>query len=109
MAGAGEHRGSLGGAEDEPSRSPRGSIGPGSDLDRSPRGSLAGQEHRRITRNAAFAVQDPRRASADQGWYFLFFNEYMRAVILRSSTYRCHIKITLNSRYTSKTFLYVLY
>ncbi|XP_016839387.1 uncharacterized protein LOC100677905 [Nasonia vitripennis] len=67
MPGAGEHRGSLGGAEDEPSRSPRGSIGPGSDLDRSPRGSLAGQEHRRITRNTGFAVQDPRRASADQG------------------------------------------
>ncbi|CAD6204839.1 GSCOCG00003007001-RA-CDS [Cotesia congregata] len=60
------HRGSIGGApdQDNPSRSPRGSIGP--EIDHSPRGSLGGYE-KRNHRSNNFAFQEPRRASADQG------------------------------------------
>ncbi|KAL6426521.1 hypothetical protein ACFW04_009149 [Cataglyphis niger] len=57
-------RGSLGAIDDE-TRSPRGSIGP-EGIDRSPRGSLGGHQDRRTPRGS-LALQDPRRASADQG------------------------------------------
>ncbi|KAG7198535.1 hypothetical protein KM043_005902 [Ampulex compressa] len=58
-------RGSIGGGNEEESRSPRGSIGPDV-IDRSPRGSLGGIQDRRATKGS-LALQDPRRASADQG------------------------------------------
>ncbi|XP_066591758.1 TRIO and F-actin-binding protein-like [Prorops nasuta] len=58
-------RGSIGGVNDEENRSPRGSI-TGDAIDRSPRGSLAGGQDRRAPKTG-LALQDPRRASADQG------------------------------------------
>ncbi|KAK2583212.1 hypothetical protein KPH14_009231 [Odynerus spinipes] len=57
-------RGSVG-HNDEENRSPRGSIGPEC-IDKSPRGSLAGGLDRRTTKSN-LTLQDPRRASADQG------------------------------------------
>ncbi|XP_047365748.1 uncharacterized protein LOC124955411 isoform X4 [Vespa velutina] len=55
----------IAGHNDEENRSPRGSIAPES-IDRSPRGSLGGGLDRRITKSN-LTLQDPRRASADQG------------------------------------------
>ncbi|KAI4497649.1 hypothetical protein M0802_007189 [Mischocyttarus mexicanus] len=52
-------------SNDEENRSPRGSIVPEC-IDRSPRGSLGGGLDRRTTKSNLM-VQDPRRASADQG------------------------------------------
>ncbi|XP_015179531.1 PREDICTED: uncharacterized protein LOC107068043 [Polistes dominula] len=51
---------------DEENRSPRGSIAPEC-IDRSPRGSLGGGGLDRRTTKSNLIVQDPRRASADQG------------------------------------------
>ncbi|XP_076675611.1 uncharacterized protein LOC143372881 [Andrena cerasifolii] len=58
-------RGSIGANEDE-IRSPRRSIDPDI-IDRTPRGSLSGLQEKRATK-ASLMAQDPRRASADQGF-----------------------------------------
>nr|KAF7396887.1 hypothetical protein H0235_016424 [Vespula pensylvanica] len=60
-----KHSRGIAGHNDEGNRSPRGSIAPES-IDRSPRGSLGGGLDRRITKGN-LTLQDPRRASADQG------------------------------------------
>ena len=66
----GEHRGSLGGEDDGAmqNRSPRGSIGPVSELDRSPRGSLAGQDRRLPSRG--FGAQDSTKSAGEGRLYF---------------------------------------